>query len=288
MPLATPEISILIAAYLLHKEILTAVNSIFAHGKDAKLEVIIASDDGTDYRNCLPMDPRLVFTPIGPIASGAPAARNRALSVARGSFVTMLDADDAYEGTADGLAATLALARKQGAAIIPSIIRAPNGAALRQVPVTGSQSLCLHDWRHVFASLHLLQPRAKAEPFRPFRLIDDVWWDLQGLAKAGGSAPISSALVYCYQLREGQLTETKPESFDADYAQALAILRENPGNFETCSAEVARILWRWRAMNRWASRAAMANTRQLGHYHRHVRDYLTKRIASANRCRPPV
>jgi glycosyltransferase involved in cell wall biosynthesis len=242
--------------------------------------VIIASDDGTDYRECLPADPRLVFVPIGPIASGAPAARNRALALAQGSFITMLDADDAYEGEAHGMAQALALARSQGAAVIPSIIRTPEGTALRHTPPAGTQSLGWREWRTVFASLHLLRPRASTEPFRPFRLIDDVWADLQALAQAGGRAPVCDALTYRYQLRPGQLTDTRADNFDADYAEALAMLRDNPGAFGAATPEVARILWRWRAMNRWAERATKGNTRQLGHYHRHVAAYQAGRSSA--------
>ena len=281
MPQATPEISILIAAHKLRAEIPAAVASVFAHAKDASVEVIIASDDGTDYRECLPPDARLVFAPVGPIASGAPAARNRALALARGDFITMLDADDGYEGAPDGLVQALALARAQGAAVIPSIIRTPEGPALRRVPKEGQQFMGWREWQMVFASLHLLRPRASAEPFRPFRLIDDVWADLQGLAKAGGRAPVCDALAYRYQLRAGQLTETRTSSFDADYAEALAILRDDPLAFGAATAEVARILWRWRAMNRWAERCAQGTPRPLGHYHRHVADYLARRGASA-------
>jgi len=271
-----PEISILMAAHGLRAEIATAVASVFACAEGAAVELIIASDDGTDYRECLPADPRLVFAPIGPIASGAPAARNRALALARGDFITMLDADDGYEGMAGGLAASLAFARKAGAAVIPSIIRAPDDTAIRRVPPPETASLGWREWREVFASLHLLRPRATAEPFRPFRLIDDVWWDLQGLAHAGGRAPVSAALAYRYQLRVGQTTETRAGAFDADYAEALAILHDNPDIFGTATHEVARILWRWRAMNRHAERAATGKPRMLGHYHRHVAAYLTR------------
>ena len=67
-----PEISILMAAYGLRAEITAAVGSVFAHAQAAAIEVIVASDDGTDYRDCLPADPRLVFTPIGPLPQAPP------------------------------------------------------------------------------------------------------------------------------------------------------------------------------------------------------------------------
>lgn len=274
-----PEISILVAAYGLRAEITAAVASVFAHAQAAAVEVIVASDDGTDYRDCLPADPRLVFAPIGPIASGAAAARNRALALARGSFVTMLDADDGYEGQADGLA----LARLQGAAVIPAIIRTPDGIALRRVPSSEVPSMGWLEWRNVFASLHLLQPRAKVAPFLSFRLIDDVLWDLHGLAEAGGRAPVCEALAYRYQLRPGQLTESLAGRFDAEYAEALAELHKNPASFGAAPSEIARILWRWRAMNRHAEVAAKGKARSLGHYQRHVAECLAQRKQSLER-----
>jgi glycosyltransferase involved in cell wall biosynthesis len=284
MPPAAPEISILMAAHGLRAEIPVAVASVFAHAQGAAVEVIIASDDGTDYRECLPQDARLIFAPIGPMASGAPAARNRALALAQGDFITMLDADDGYEGQAHGLAQALALARAHGAAVIPSVIRSPDGSALRRVPQEGVRDMGWPEWRRVFASLHLLRPRASAEAFRPFRLIDDVWSDLQGLAQAGGRAPVCHALTYRYQLRVGQLTETRAASFDADYTQALAMLHDDPAHFGAATPEVAGILWRWRAMNRWAERAAKGKPHQLGHYHRHVAAYLARQDAKLHPC----
>ena len=269
-----PELSILMAAHGLRTEIAAAVASIFAHAEGAALEVIIASDDGTDYRTCLSADSRLVFAPVGPIASGAAAARNRALSLARGCFVTMLDADDAYEGRPDGLAAALTLARAQGAAVIPSIIRGLDGEKLRQVPPPGTLKMGWYEWREAFASVHLLLARATARPFRPFRRIDDVLWDLQGLAAAGGQAPVCAALAYRYQLRPGQLTESLADRFDAEYAEALIELRTKPASFGPAAPQVARILRCWRAMNRQVEATRRSGPIKLGDYHRHVAAYL--------------
>ena len=97
----------------------------------------------------------------------------------------------------------------------------------RSRPTTGSR------WPKGAASSagsQRLQPRAKALPFRPFRLIDDVLWDLHALAEAGGRAPVCGALTYRYQLRPGQLTESLARRFDGEYAAAPAELQKNPAS----------------------------------------------------------
>lgn len=42
----------------------------------------------------------------------------------------------------------------------------------------------------------------------------------------GQADGLAAALAYRYQLRPGQLTEARAQSFDADYAQALTELRK--------------------------------------------------------------
>lgn len=87
----------------------------------------------------------------------------------------------------------------------------------------------------------------------------------------------AAALAYRYQTRPGQLTEAWAQSFDADYAQALTELRENPAGFGAATPEVACILSRWQSMNRPAENAAKGGQRALGHYHQYVANYLAKR-----------
>ena len=60
----------------------------------------------------------------------------------------------------------------------------------------------------------------------------------------GQADGLAAALAYRYQLRPGQLTEARAQSFDADYAQALTELRENPAGFGAATPEVARTLRR--------------------------------------------
>jgi glycosyltransferase involved in cell wall biosynthesis len=65
------------------------------------LELVIASDDGTDYLTFLCgrgiENARIRHVSTGGTAAGLPATRNRALSAARGSAIVCLDADDAID-----------------------------------------------------------------------------------------------------------------------------------------------------------------------------------------------
>ncbi len=278
------DLSILVAAYRLREEVPRAVASVFDRAGGATVEVVVASDDGTDYAPLLPPDPRLRFTAPGPVASGAHAARNRALDIAAGAHVLILDGDDALEGPPDAIAGALSLARAGGAAIVPSLVRDPDGALVRRVPAAGGASFGLAEWRDAFASLHLIAPRGLARPFRPFRLIDDVLFDLSALAALGGRAPVADALAYRYQLRPGQATDTAGARFDAEYATALGLARA--GEFGAASAEVAAVLRRWRAMNRLVGGGR--GRPALGDYHRAVAGYLDGAWPAGRRLRGPA
>jgi glycosyltransferase involved in cell wall biosynthesis len=245
-----PDLSILIAAHRLRDLAPDAVTSALARAEQTAVEIIIASDDGTDYAPLLPADPRLRFTAVGPVATGAHAARNRALALAAGAHVMILDADDALEGPPDAIAQALAQARPCGAVVVPSIVRNPDGRALRRIPTEGQDRFGLDAWREAFASLHLIARRDLVQPFADFRLIDDVVFDLRALAAAGGQAPVARALAYRYQLRAGQATDAPWTRFDAEYARALTAIAADGFGFGPQGAAAARILWRWRAMNR--------------------------------------
>lgn len=267
-----PALSVLIAAHRLRGEVPVAVASVFACAAGAVVEVIVASDDGTDYAGVLPPDPRLRFTPVGPVATGAHAARNRALALAVGEHVLMLDGDDALEGPPDAVARALAMARDGGAVLVPTLVRDASGHAVRRVPAEDAQRFGFGNWASAFASLHLMVRRDAAPAFRPFRLIDDVMFDLAVLAAMGGCVPVADALVYRYQLRPGQATDTQGGRFDAEYAAALRLIAADGGGFGRHAGAAAAVLRRWRAMNRLVGGGGARPG--LGDYHRAVAAYL--------------
>jgi glycosyltransferase involved in cell wall biosynthesis len=267
-----PDLSLLIAAHRVQALVPEAVRSAFACAEGAAIEVIIASDDGTDYAPCLPPDPRLRFTAPGPVATGAFAARNRALAIARGTHVLMLDGDDALEGPPAAIARALDQARATGAVLVPSIVRDPAGAPLRRIPEPSTRRFGFAQWADAFASLHLLVRRDLAQPFRPFRLIDDVLFDLSALAASGGAAPVATDLAYRYQLRAGQMTDTAGARFDAEYGQALRLIARDGAGLGRHAPAAAAVLRRWRAMNRLVGGGGTRPA--LGDYHRAVAGYL--------------
>lgn len=257
------DLSLLIAAHRLPDLVPRAVASALDRAAGAAVEVVVASDDGTDYAPLIPPDPRLRFTAVGPVATGAHVARNRALALATGAHVMLLDGDDALEGPADAIAQALAQARAGGAVVVPSVVRDPEGAALRRVPPDSTQRFGLAGWRDAFASLHVIARRELVQPFAAFRLIDDVVFDLRALAAAGGEAPVARALAYRYQLRAGQATDVPWTRFDAEYARALAAIAQDGFGFGAHAGAAARVLRRWRAMNR-----LVGSSPALGDYHR--------------------
>lgn len=270
--MADAEISFLIAAHGVRDLVPAGVASVLARAEGATVEVVVASDDGTDYAPLLPADPRLRFAPVGPVRSGAHAARNRALAVAGGAHVMILDGDDALEGPPDAIARALALARASAAVVVPSIVRDPAGNPVRRMPRPATPRFGFAGWREAFCSLHLIARRDLVQPFADFRLIDDVLFDLRALAAAGGEAPVADALAYRYQLRAGQATDTPWERFDAEYARALAAIAADGFGFGGFARDAAQVLRRWRAMNR------VVGTRPgLGEYHRVVDRWLEGR-----------
>ena len=287
-----PELSVLVAAHRVQTLVPQAVRSVLACAGGAAVEIVLASDDGTDYAPCLPPDARLRFTAPGPVATGAFAARNRALAIARGAHVLMLDGDDALEGPPGAIAKALEEARATGAVLLPSIVRDPGGAPLRRIPQAGTPHFGFAAWASAFASLHLLVRRDLVRPFRPFRLIDDVLFDLAALAAAGGEAPVATQLAYRYQLRAGQMTDTAGARFDAEYAEALRLIGRDGAGFGRHAPAAAAVLRRWRAMNRLVGGGG---TRPgLGDYQRAVADYLAggwpagrRRTGGGGRCPPP-
>jgi glycosyltransferase involved in cell wall biosynthesis len=129
------ELSVIIPAFRAENTIGRAVSSVLEQSL-APDEIVIASDDGTDYRELLRGagigDARIRCVPTGAVRSGAAAARNAALDGARGRIIATLDADDLL--APDALQTLAPLAERHGAAFCrPKFIDEATGAELESL-----------------------------------------------------------------------------------------------------------------------------------------------------------
>ncbi len=113
-----PLVSIITPAYKAQKTIARATLS--AIKQDCQdWEMIFISDDIQDYSQILKdaniVDDRLVFTTTNKYGSGASNARNQGLKIARGEFITVLDADDEFKP--NKLSKMIPLVQEYGAAV---------------------------------------------------------------------------------------------------------------------------------------------------------------------------
>ena len=115
------KLSVIIPAYQAHAFIGDALDSISAQRlpPGASLEVIVVSDDGTDYSAHFTPRRRQAMQCLaattGRVAAGASAARNVGMRLASGTFVSFLDADDVW--LPERAATLLPLAATHGAAV---------------------------------------------------------------------------------------------------------------------------------------------------------------------------
>ncbi len=247
--MSNPIVSIIIAAYRASDFIAEAVASALAQSL-AEIEIIVAPDEPeADYRFLATLDPRVhvlsgVARPTGP-----GAARNRALDVARGDFVALLDADDLW--SADYLALLLPPAQEAGVAFGCTRLTDPAGNLLREVRGDAGQ-VGYATFATAFASLHGLARRLPERRWRDV-LAEDILFNLESLALAGGSAPFIDAAVY--HLRQRPASATRSESFlkdiGAGYDRLIALVEAGETLVPPAHRAAVNDVWRaWREMDR--------------------------------------
>lgn len=227
-----PLVSVLLAAYRATATVGQAVRSVLAQSRP-EWELLVVADDGTDYRPWLPPDPRIRLLDSGGVARGPSAARNAALQVARGEWITVLDADDWWQATK--LERLLALARHDGIAF-DNILRwdgardAPRGPLLADTPPDPRRV----DFWDVAAVNHPLFPLIHRDLVRPFdpalRFAEDAVFNLGALARAGGSAWLCPEPLHVYRVRADSLSHEPDAGTRAEEAYNLILARLAEGD----------------------------------------------------------
>lgn len=257
-----PDVSVIIAAYRAADFIATAVRSALAQ-PGLSLEVIVAPDDGADYGFLRAFDPRVhVLDPLPPATgpTGPAAARNRALAAARGRFIALLDADDYWSPAY--LQRLLPLAFAEGLAFGRTAIADWDGTERRSIPRRrgdrpGATRIDYSHFADAFGSLHGIVRRDARRAWHDI-LAEDVLFDVESLALAGGSAPYAEDAVYWLRIRPQSMTHGDDfiKGIDAGYT---AIIDRIAGGKTLIPAEEAgaaiAVFRAWQAMNLRFSKA---------------------------------
>jgi glycosyltransferase involved in cell wall biosynthesis len=199
-----PAVSVIIAALDAEDFLGDAISSVIGQGF-GDFEILISPDEPRDY-SAFARDPRIRVLPGVPAPTGPGPARNRALDVAQGTWIALLDADDVW--SRKYLETLLPAAQQHGAAFGRTAVLGEDGAELRSVPprdYRGPVNMGL--FAGAFGSFHGL---ARRRPERRWRNIfaEDVLFDLETLALAGGTAPYVPDAVYSLRPRPNSATRS--------------------------------------------------------------------------------
>jgi hypothetical protein len=138
-------------AYRATGTIAASVQSVLAQDF-AEWELLIVSDDGTDYGAVLDLDdPRIRFQSTGVAGSGSSNARNVALEAARRDWIAILDADDRFQVQK---LRRFANALKDNALVSCALdVVAPDGTRLRTVGARPNRVLTSDTYKQVNISM---------------------------------------------------------------------------------------------------------------------------------------
>ena len=238
----TPAVTVVIAAHAAHDTIVRAMASLLAQTLP-DWEAILVADDATDYAATLAaagiVDRRIRHLGSGGIATGCAAARNVALPVARGAFLTRLDADDEFEP--DRLARLLPPAAASGAAT--DMVRLIDDATGAELRCTALPPGTTHADAATLALLHCpLAPLVARDRAPAWFAETDIAEDVLHLfAVEDRFGPLAALPVplYRYRVRAGSMCHGRDGAERADRSYAEIEARLAAGAFAQLSAATA-------------------------------------------------
>lgn len=217
-----PLVSVVIPAYRAAAVLPRAVASVLDGGlPEQALEILVESDDGTDYAEAAALSGAVRVGVSGAVASGVGPARNRALERATGDWVVFLDADD---WLAPGfLAEALALAEGHGAAMARLEVRL-DGVTVFDLGRHGAVA----DFDLAARTGASLRPVVRRERAGRFRnaLSQDVAHGLEVIGAHDGRLPLTRA-AYVMELTVGSVTDAGDfaDRVDAAYRDHIRAFR---------------------------------------------------------------
>lgn len=249
------KISVIIPAFNAHHSIhqgLASLQRAWAEvaSSGVTFEALVSIDDGRSAKYRASLDPFPFARTIvgGTTGTGPSRARNRALAVATGDYIAVLDADDSW--SQNYLTELLPLAFQHGASFGRTEILTEDGLTLDVFPRQKAQThLALRDISYWSGSFHPIVRR----DFMERNILDraqDVWSAVTTIAKQGGQVPLAPDARYQLRLRDGSMTteDYYAAEVDESYARLAKHAVEHP-TLPSATRPTIKRLWEQKSVH---------------------------------------
>jgi glycosyltransferase involved in cell wall biosynthesis len=254
-----PAVSVIIAALDAEDTLGAAIDSVLAQ-PFADFEIVIAPDEPRDYSGFAARDSRIRILPGVPAPTGPGPARNRALAAAQGNWIALLDADDLWSRDYLGLLVRAAVSK--GAAFGRTAVLQENDRELRSIPPEIHQGAAnFRIFRQAFGSFHGIVRRSESRRWRDL-FAEDVLFDMETLALAGGEAPYVREAVYSLRPRATSATRSSAfiDNIGKHYETIIALIAQGGTMIGPAHrAEAIAVFESWAKMNASYLKASAAN-----------------------------
>lgn len=194
-------VSIVIPCFQAHETIERCVRSLLSGDASGNLEIILESDDGTDYDWLCAKVPDVRSFSASHIASGPGPTRNRGLARAKGDWVTFVDSDDWVEP--QYIAKMLATCRAEGAAVSQTNVL-ENGERIGSLGPTLAY-LDLGEWAKTGMSMRGMFFRQRCPVFQDMPS-QDIFQLVEAILQSDGGRIRMSDAVYNMVIRSRSVT----------------------------------------------------------------------------------
>ena len=235
VPLVTPVVSVIVAAYNAEASIGAAIESVLSQTV-SNLELVIVDDGSVDRTADIAFSFREADARVKVLrhreSRGPSAARNTAISAARGRWIAVLDSDDLFE--LDRLEILIEQADSRGLDLIADNLALVDASSLEALGeafptewlapsvIVDLEYLMTRDWpgRHDGRGIGFLKPIIKRELLGPqgVSYADDIRAGedlllLASLIQAGAKMGLHSQSLYKYSVRRGSLSRSLMATF---------------------------------------------------------------------------
>lgn len=166
-------------------------------------ELIVSPDDGEDYSGLAQSDPRVKVVRSGEVRTGPAHARNRALAMASGLLVAVLDDDDYLEPTFAAQAVChFKFTHAKFATAPTKYIQDPTGSVVRHIGQFAAMGIDRFGCQ--FGTMHAVGRREAYPPWKP-GFAEDVMHTCKCIDLAGGEIAVLPDASYLLRLHQNSL-----------------------------------------------------------------------------------